>query len=161
MQNSLIELILLVTMEYEMKKHITAMIILAMISTVVEAGTLYNVKVKNKNVKEGFNLMSVEVYGKISNNVVCSWYNGVDKGCYENGCSLDEWKHILLEGDAHQLTCSANGGGKWKRRIEVKFKCGEDGERYISFPRGKKWYDRNHLIEKDNRYVVKIKKSDC
>ena len=157
MQNRLFETILLVTMENRMKKYITAMIILAMTSTVVEAGTLYNVKVKNKNLAEGLNLKAVDVFGRNQNMGlrVCSCDNENDGICDQ----------IILEGESIMLTCETDArpldAVKWKRRIEVEFECGGDGTRYISFPRGKKWYDRDHLIKKDNRYVVKIKKSDC
>jgi hypothetical protein len=143
-------------MENGMNKYIIAMIILAMTATVIEAGpTTYDVKVKNKNIEEGFNLnyVRVETREPLSAFASCSC-------SYGQFDTADDCAQLIPKGDSIQISCSANAI-KWKRRIEVNFECGEDGERHMWFPRGKKWYDRDHLIKKNNRYVVKIKKSDC
>jgi len=54
---------------------------------------------------------------------------------------------------------------KRKRRFELLFRCTakhsttENMRQY--FPRNKKWYKRAHAVNNNNRYILKVKNSDC
>ena len=54
---------------------------------------------------------------------------------------------------------------KRKRRFELLYRCTakhsltENMRQY--FPRNKKWYKRAHAVNNNNRYILKVKNSDC
>lgn len=54
---------------------------------------------------------------------------------------------------------------KRKRRFELLYRCTakhsptENMRQY--FPRDKKWYKRAHAVNNNNRYILKVKNSDC
>ena len=59
---------------------------------------------------------------------------------------------------------------KWQRQIRVRFWCDYQGSDYgqagalrtLSFPRGgNKFFARDHAVNNGDKYVVKIKASDC
>ena len=110
------------------------------------AAYLFNVKVVN-NSGETIRITSVSAKPK----------NGQRKYCDGDMMYLANGSNTI------EPFCIASAQ-KWQRQIRVNFKCdsGNGAYRQLNFPRGsKKFFDRDHAQKNGDKYVVRIKTSDC
>ncbi len=78
-------------------------------------------------------------------------------------CADDESLYVASGSNTIQPKCYASSQ-KWQRQIRVQFNCGSStgASRELYFPRGsKKFFARDHAKKNGDKYVVRIKASDC
>ena len=85
-------------------------------------------------------------------------------------CSVRSDQDIIQNGSSTVSTNCVVPTRKWQRQIRVRFYCDYQGSGYgqfgagrtLSFPRGgNKFFARDHAVNNGDKYVVKIKASDC
>ena len=85
-------------------------------------------------------------------------------------CDVRSDQEIIQNGSSTVSTNCVVPTRKWQRQIRVRFWCDYQGSGYgqagalrtLSFPRGgNKFFARDHAVNNGDKYVVKIKASDC
>ena len=85
-------------------------------------------------------------------------------------CNVRSDEEIIQNGSSTVSTNCYVPTRKWQRQIRVSFFCDYQGSGYgqfgalrtLSFPRGgNKFFARDHAVNNGDKYVVKIKASDC
>ena len=84
--------------------------------------------------------------------------NSISKYCIED-------INLYVESGANTIEPRCHSAAqKWQRQIQVRFNCdsGTGAFRTLYFPRGsKKFFARDHAQKNGDKYVVRIKASDC
>ena len=92
------------------------------------------------------------------------------KGGTTKKCSVRSDQDLIQNGSNTVSTNCVVPVRKWQRQIRVSFFCDYQGSGYgqfgalrtLSFPRGgNKFFARDHAVNNGDKYVVKIKASDC
>ena len=85
-------------------------------------------------------------------------------------CRVRSDQELIQNGSSTVSTNCVVPVRKWQRQIRVDFTCDYQGSGYgqfgamrtLSFPRGgNKFFAKNHAVNNGDKYVVKIKASDC
>ena len=85
-------------------------------------------------------------------------------------CRVRSDQELIQNGSSTVSTNCVVPVRKWQRQIRVRFTCDYQGSgqgqfgamRLLSFPRGgNKFFARDHAVNNGDKYVVKIKASDC
>lgn len=73
------------------------------------------------------------------------------------------WETTLQNGGSSIGTCTEQPStDRWKRKVFLQFYCVDDVTfQKVKYPRNRLAYGRNHLIDNNGVYTIRILESDC
>ena len=137
-----------------MKKIVLVLLAVLLIPTHAFAYT-FSVKVVNKTGGKLWVIDQVKI--NVKGSTIREW-------CYSTEHTIIGPRPREIESNKNILytNCDATAQ-KWQRSVTVQYSCDypDQDVREVSYPKSKKWYDRDYPTKNGDRYTILVKKKDC